>query len=301
MEKTHPTQHINHPFNEPPKEGDIATEKYRGPGIGITSAGYMYVSHLIAMIGGFLGFTALGMLMHQRTNAIKSWAENLTKAGKEIGVIKRGFAWIVGGVSNIAEGLSEKLFGSIKGFANSSLGKSLIGDRLNGKSIGEERVAAGLFAGGFGAVLGYAGSTVWGVLKGHKHGNKGKRQFERAQEEIKHLREVNDDLEQINDRLHAEIRKTATKYNDAAEAKAPEMGKPHEKKPVTEPLPDAAATHTHAAHTAHHESLANHGEHHHAANHGEHHHTAAPHAHALASGREHHGTFAAKAHEPVVA
>jgi hypothetical protein len=167
----------------------------------------VYLSHLLALIGGFVGFAVAGAIAHTQTNKVKQWAEALSDSRAESSGIKKGIATVVAFISKLAEGASHKVFDGLK---------KLSGDRFQGKSIGEAKTSAALFAGGIGAVVGWVGSTIWGILKGSHEGNAGKRQFERAKTEIKHLREVNDDLEKINDKLHAEIVENATKFKDLA-------------------------------------------------------------------------------------
>ncbi len=268
----HHLHNVNHPLNAPPKEGDIATEKYKGPGKVITSAGYMYISHAAAMIVGLLGLGAMGAIFHTRTNAIKQWAESLSTSHADSNGIKKAAASTIAWVSNMAEKAAHKIIG---------VGKKLAGKRLNGKTLGEEKTAAFLFSGGFGAIFGYAGSSIWGILKGAHEGDRGKRQFERAQEEIKHLREVNEDLEKINDRMHQEVVDEATKFKDAA----PDQQEQKAHAAHTSHTPE------HKAHAAQHEAKKEHAS---AAHHADKPHTQT-HAHA------HEGTVGHHAHEPAVA
>ncbi|MES2985409.1 MAG: hypothetical protein V4735_09505 [Pseudomonadota bacterium] len=203
------TSHSNQP-------GDIANEPYNGPGRAITSAGYMYVSHALAIVGGFIALGAVGAIASSQTHALKQWAEKLSRSPTEHnGFITQGFAHTVGFVSRGAEHLAEKVFG---------WGKKLLGTRLESRSIGEEKTAAALFAGGFGAVFGYIGSTFWGIAKGHKEGDKGKRQFERAKTEIRTLRAINTDLEKINDTLRSKYVEAATSLNDLRTTKQAQDG-----------------------------------------------------------------------------
>lgn len=155
---------------------DIATEPYQGPGKTVTSAGYLYISHGLSVVGGFLALGAIGALAHTQTAAIKQWAQKMSAAQADAGVITKGFAKLIGVASSIAESAAHKVFSGLK---------KLAGSRFQGKSLGEERAAAGLFAGGFGAITGYVGSTLWGIVKGIHEGDKGKHQFERAQQKSK--------------------------------------------------------------------------------------------------------------------
>ncbi len=184
---------------------DIASEPYKGPGRVVTSAGYIYLSHILATIAGFVGFAIAGAVAHTQTNKVKQWAEMLSDSRAESSGIKKGFASAIAFISKIAETASHKVFSGLK---------ALGGERFKGKSIGEEKMSAALFAGGAGAIAGWVGSTIWGVVKGSNEGNRGKRQFERAKVEIKDLRERNDDLEKINDKLHEEVVEASTKFKD---------------------------------------------------------------------------------------
>jgi hypothetical protein len=171
--------------NSAANDGDIAKEPYQGPGRIVASAGYMYLSHLAAMLVGFVTLGAVGAIAHQRTHAIKQWADGLMRNGHDATGITKFTARIITFVSGIAKRAAHGLF---TGF------QRLMGQRTNGHVMGEDKAAAFLFAGGFGAVIGYVGSSIWGILKGSAHGDQGRRQFERAQMEIKHLRALNDDL-----------------------------------------------------------------------------------------------------------
>lgn len=87
-----------------------------------------------------------------------------------------------------------------------------------GSKDSQEKFSAAFMGGGIGGAIGYVVSSIWGIAKGSHEGNRGKRQFERAKSEIKHLRETNQDLEKINDQLHAKYVEASTKLDDVKTA-----------------------------------------------------------------------------------
>jgi hypothetical protein len=174
---------------------DIATEKYQGPGSLITGAGYTYASHLISMIAGGLGFGAFGYVADEKVSKVQGAFENFATKHMDNGsFLLRWPAKVAAFIPNMAKKLTESMPGAKRMLENPRV---------------LERTSSVVFATGIGVAAGWVLSTVWGIFKGHQHGNKGKHQFERAQGEIKHLRDENSDLKRINE----EIR---TKYVEAA-------------------------------------------------------------------------------------
>lgn len=214
---------------------DIATEPYKGPGKVVAGAGYMYLSHAISVAVGAVGFATVGAVAHKQTNTIKAWAARISESRTQSSGIKKGFATVVAWVSEIAEKAARAVVG---------WGQKITGTQLQDKTLGEERTAAAFFAAGFGAVFGYIASSIWAIFKGSHQGDRGRRQFERAQEEIKHQREANADLKKSNDRLHQELVEAETKWGKPSTHKDSSLA-------TAAPAEHAVATH-HADHSQHH-------------------------------------------------
>jgi hypothetical protein len=193
-------------------KNDILAERYKGPGPVVAGAGYIYISHLASTIAGAIALGALGALASGKALAIK---EAFTKFGTthadSPNSFKKAAAWFVGGIPKLADYSATKLTGTAK---------KISGNRIGHVNEANTKTAAFMFAGGIGAVSGWIGSTIWGGLKGGHEGNVGKRQFNRAKAEIKDLRERNDDLEKINDELHAKYVAAATQKDEAAQQPA---------------------------------------------------------------------------------
>ena len=120
---------------------------------------------------------------------------------------ERGFGhFLVSHTLGVMPGMGAKIKSSLR-----------IASNIGEGTKGERRTNVLTIGGALGAV-GYMGGWVMGIINGAKHGNAGKRQFEQAQTEIKHLHESNDDLEKINDRLHAEVVEASTKHKARADS-----------------------------------------------------------------------------------
>lgn len=193
MKKSHPQEH-----------GDILNEPYKGPGAIAASAGYVSLYHWVAMVVGFVGFGAIGMLAPKPTNAMKEAFTEFSLANKTSeSWLKKAPAHMAGWVTRSADYIAHKVVG---------LGKNVVRGGVQTKPMSEQKLSAFMFAGGVGGAAAWIGSSVWGVIQGGHEGTSGKRQFNRAKAEIKELRERNEDLEKINDELHK-------KYVDAATQK----------------------------------------------------------------------------------
>lgn len=211
---------------QPGEEADITKEPYKGPGPVLTSAGYLYASHGLALLGGVIVASAAGFLAHKHVNKGINW---LRDAGQRVGgsrekIVKALFgvpqnshelhsivqdactlsaankAKLTELIGNEEKGFFEKIASKITKWAKHS---KQAGSFIEAQS--DERLAAALTTGGLGGAAAWIGSTVWSIVKGSHVGNKGKRQFNRAVTEIKDLRERNEDLEAINNKLHDKI------------------------------------------------------------------------------------------------
>jgi hypothetical protein len=175
------------------ENGDILDEPYKGPGAIAAAAGYVSLYHWVAMVVGFVGFGALGMLAAKPTNAIKEAFTEFSVANKSNNNwLKKAPAHMAGWVTRSADYIAHKVVG---------LGKNVVRGGVQTKPMSEQKLSAFMFAGGVGGAAGWIGSSVWGVIQGGHEGNSGKRQFNRAKAEIKELRERNQDLEKINEAL----------------------------------------------------------------------------------------------------
>lgn len=200
---------MRNPNTEPTT--DITEEPYRGPGSVVASAGYMYLSHAISAIAGFVAVGALGALTASRTVGFKRAFEQygINHAGSDSAVM-RFVARIAQTIPKAADAVAIKV---------TALGKRLGGNKIVNKPMAEDTTTAFMFAGGLGAASGWIGSSVWGIAKGHHDGNRGKQQFELAKQEIRNLRETNDNLEKINNEIREKYVEAATRFKDAEDAK----------------------------------------------------------------------------------
>lgn len=181
---------------------DIATEPYQGPGSFVAGAGYVYLSHWIAAFAGAVAFGAVGVLFSGKTIAFKEMLSEFGLRHRDsANWFKKAAGTVADFVPRMADKAAEKFLGATKRMG---------GNRLNTSSVSDDTKTAGLFSAGIGSITGFLGSTFWGFAKGHKEGNRGKHQFERAQHEIKNLRELNADLERINNDLHKKYIEAAT-------------------------------------------------------------------------------------------
>ena len=112
--------------------------------------------------------------------------------------------WVDTMIMNKAQGFGNTLLSHTIGLVPSIRRKMLHADPQLGNAIS---------IGGAAGAAGYIGGWGKAIVLGTAHGNKGKHQFERAKAEIKDLRERNDDLEIINDKLHADYQSAATRLH----------------------------------------------------------------------------------------
>ncbi|MBX9726568.1 MAG: hypothetical protein K2X09_04815 [Rickettsiales bacterium] len=179
---------------------DIAEERYKGPGPVVASAGYIYISHLAATVVGALALGTLGYFASSKTVAVK---EAFTRMGEKYGSSNN---WLVKAPASV--------IGAIPKFSEWMVAHIPGANKISGHSAFEDKQTAVVFASGIGAAVGWVGSTIWGLLKGGHEGNVGKRQHDRLVAEVKNLRETNDDLEKINDDLHAKYVEASTTLDD---------------------------------------------------------------------------------------
>lgn len=194
-------------FQVDPKT-DITREPYQGSGPVVASAGYMYISHGMAMLASALGMGTAGYYAHARVEKVEqAFQAFAARHGESGNILMRGTAKLAEFLPKLATKIVESLPGAERMLTNPKV---------------KARASSVIFAGGLGAASAWIGSTVWGVLKGSHEGNLGKRQFERAVTEIKHLRETNDDLEKINDELHRRYVEASTQRTDAKDVRGEE-------------------------------------------------------------------------------
>lgn len=212
---------------------DIAEEPYKGPSIAVAAAGEGFLRHFAWAVVGIVVGGVASSLAYNKVGAVKEAFQEFHGANREHAFfLKRWAAKAAGLVVTIAHGLT----GHIPGHQHIV------------KHIPEKRLEATLFGGGLLGAIGYASGWISALFTGTVHSNAGKRQFERAKAEIKDLRERNDDLEKINDELHA-------KYVEAATRSEQEELPGSASKPTAGPVPmeQAAANADHAhAHPASH-------------------------------------------------
>lgn len=176
---------------------DITKEPYKGTGPVVASAGYMYLSHMASLLAGFAGLGALGAVADKKTLAIK---DSFVKFAEAHSTSKNPLMVVPAKVAKFIPWASEYVANHLPGIKKLASNASI-----------KNKWEAIVFAGGIGGLAGWLGSTVWSIGKGGHIGDQGRRQFERAKAEIQDLRERNDDLEKINDKLHADYQAAATR------------------------------------------------------------------------------------------
>jgi hypothetical protein len=294
------------------RKPDVAEDSYKGPGPFVTSAGYVYITH---WAGAVLGAFSLGVLAAVSHTHVNRWVERFREGAQRWGGFGQRTVGFLFGVKPGTHSLNEVLSktGSISTTSQKKL-KELVAREENGMfhnmALGitneiskvtsafskekkaenflanqnDDAVTAGFIGGGIGALGGWLGSTIWGIAKGGHQSNQGKKQHNQLVAALKNERERNDDLEKINDELHAKYVAASSQKEEASEQAA-----------ASEKLADAKeAPHQHAAAEAeaddaptqqHHHETPEHSIHTHAEHdaHAEHHgkiHAHAPHEHA---------------------
>ena len=217
---------------------DVTDESYRGTSRVVASAGYIYLSHLGATLGGMLALGTAAYVAHGKVNNLVKGLHDFAEKG---GRIRKGaIRFIVGDrpgsheLSNVVKEMTcitpEQKKELAQLVSNEELSffqhkASELTDWLSKRKIGgfiekqsTERMQATFIGASLGAISGWLTSTIWSIHKGTHEGNKGKHQFIRAKEQIKNLQEDNADLNKINDELHAKYVKAATRLDsiDAA-------------------------------------------------------------------------------------
>jgi hypothetical protein len=217
---------------------DITKEPYQGASKVIEAAGRGTVEHLLYAFSGMIGVGALAYAAHGNAAKIIDAARNTAKNLKSTAVgdgfaatTKRGLGSFMSGVFGNPEAAAairanstamgeqnKELIESLamnraQGFGNALLSHTigLIPTVRKGMVHADSRLANAITLGGAAGAGGYAFGWSKAVVLGAATGGKGKRQFERAKAEVNDLRERNDDLEKINDKLHADYRAAATR------------------------------------------------------------------------------------------
>lgn len=252
------------------QSSDIVKEEYQGPSASVEAAGRGFFEHFVyaaigLAVGGVFAFLAhkpAASFIHRcRTlgselKETKVIGDRLTD--KLVGKMKNGFGSFLHGVfgdSDLAqlvretekiphpkhtEWLENTATDKERGFGNAFLSHTIgivpfIGRPFK-KMLREfgERSANAITLGGALGAFGYVAGWVKAVVAGSINGNPGKQQFTRAQREIAHLREVNSDLERVNDSLHEKYVAAASqrgvadqpeeKNGDAMSESAPDVG-----------------------------------------------------------------------------
>lgn len=224
-------------FQPDPNDSDILKERYKGTSSGVAIAGYAYLSHLGSMIAGLIVGGVAAYFAHRQVNGavdkIRSWSKsdkgflnvlNRSIFGHthptELDALKN---LKVDGISSTVTQKLDELIQRDKGgfFQNRAAGfvkfvskKEKVATFFD--NLQPEKLSAGFMGGGFGVVFGWVASTAWAFFKGGHEGSAGKKQFKRAQAEIEELRDMNDDLNQINDELHAKYREASTQFRNEA-------------------------------------------------------------------------------------
>ncbi len=294
-------------------DNDITQEPYKGPSAVVSAIGNGFFKHLLwAGIGLAAGAGAAAFFPKQVASILKEWRAGAAAAKLETAEgfwpnVKKELAkfahaalgegkgavsitttdaahkdWVDVEIMNKEHGIGHWLVTHL------FLGLIPVVGKMGKKGLVEaaktaEEAAGGRFTnmltiGGILGAAGYAAGTAAGMLEGAKHGHEGKRQHERAKVEIQDLRERNQDLEKVNDKLHLDYQNALSRINQIraeAEKTTPKFG------PESAPAPTGEQTVENLAseHAAHHDH----------AEHAQHAHAAAPHASVAANDAEHHG------------
>ncbi|MFN9003201.1 MAG: hypothetical protein ACK5VT_06245 [Alphaproteobacteria bacterium] len=160
-----------------PPKSDITTEAYKGPGVAVAAAGYMFYAHwVMAAIG--LGVGAVGSYFgYKHINKLETSLRNFHQIHRtpDHGWGTRLMATIAGAITKAAHWIAEEIPGAKQ-----------LRKRAN---IPEERLEAAVFGGGLLGAFGFfIAPWVYGV-KGGLSAHQGQQQFKHAQDEIRHLRE----------------------------------------------------------------------------------------------------------------
>jgi hypothetical protein len=248
-------------------ELDVSDESYKGSGRVVTSAGYLYISHMASTLAGMAAVGAAAYIFHGKVNSL---VDKLHTVAEKSGRVRKGvIRFIVGdrrgshelnSVIKDLEGISEAHHKKLRDIvANEELSffqhkavkfsnwisKSELGGRII-EAQSDSRMEATFIGASLGAITGWISSTIWSLYKGHQEGGKGKHQFLRAKKQIKNLQEDNADLEKINDDLHAKYVKAATRLNiiQSDQENAAHVAGEHSELPAMKELPDAEPTQT---------------------------------------------------------
>lgn len=232
-------------------EGDIASEKYAGPSARVAAAGQGFIDHFKYAFTGLVGASILGFIFHKpgaelikkcqnagtwlkeyesNGNRLYDWGkDNLTTwAGRALHVIfgdpeaAVSLRQLQGHATKAVDADRLKYIAMSKeqGFGNWFLSHTLgafpyVGKRFNAALYeATDRYKTAVAIGGVAGASGYVGGWLQALVKGSKHGNAGKHQFERAQAEIKDLRERNAELGREKERAPEDMPHGKTEHHE---------------------------------------------------------------------------------------
>ncbi len=219
-------------------ESDIAKEEYKGPSAVAAAAGEGYIAHFLYAGLGLLGGGAITWMFHKQASSLVNWGRhNLAASIEHGGLLSRPSKFFLGilGRGNDAAIASEE-FGKFEAQYRHGFGQWLINHftfvKPLFKNLNPDRLSTSITTGGIAGAFGFFVMPALLAGKGAHKGNEGKRQFERAKDEIWDLRAENDQLRQHLSDLRAPA--------DAAAPAAPIPAEPP-KEDAPAATPQAAA------------------------------------------------------------
>lgn len=223
-------------------ESDIAKEAYKGPSAIAAAAGEGYLAHFIYMFGGLVTGITGGLLIGDPMVKIVNKVRETASGWIEAGGVPRFFGGIV--TFLFGHGDHAKLEGEALreveqerrlgfGFKITNHIPGARGWLNNMNPATRERLFAALPLGSIFAAFGFFVMPVLLAGKGAHKGNEGKRQFERAKDEIWDLRAENDQLRQKNTELQNQVGDSTRPADPApADTKPEDAAKPAPETPA---------------------------------------------------------------------
>lgn len=158
-------------------DSDITKEPYKGPGWLVTGAGEGAIAHYGTLFLGLFGGGALSGIFYKQVDKVEQSFRNFhTRNISSENILIKAMAATAGWVQHSADKLA------------SHMPKKLL------NKVPQERVRAVIFGGGILGFVGFFLAPVYFMFTGAKHSNDGRRQFERAKDEILTTRAERDAL-----------------------------------------------------------------------------------------------------------
>ncbi len=161
-----------------PATSDIATEPYKGTGVAVAAAGASFISHWVLAAVGLVGGAAASFAGYKQVNRLEEGLRSFHKnySGPEHGTGMKFLATLADWTTRGSRFVVEETPGM----------KTLI-KKMN---VSEKRMEAMVFGGGLLGAFGFFVAPWAFAVRGGQQAHQGQLQFQRAQEEIRHLREA---------------------------------------------------------------------------------------------------------------